>query len=188
MSFNPYPTNPNFLSPLGFRFQIQRMPNVTFFTQQASIPTVTLGTANVPTPFSNIPVPGDHLVYSDFTLSFKVDEDMNNYIEVYNWMVALGFPDSFDQYKGLPGTKFVANPNGIAQLQKSTSLVTDGMYSDGILEILNSAKKSIAEVRFVDMYPTMLSDVTFNTRESDVNYIEATVSFAYRTFQINRVT
>lgn len=172
MSFNPYPDNPNFLSPLGFRFHAKRMPNVTFFTQRASIPTVSLGTATVPTPFSSIPVPGDHLVYSDFTLTFKVDEDLNNYIEVYNWMTALGFPDNFDQYKSVVPQRYSMN---------------EGVYSDGVLEILNSAKKAIAEVQFVDMYPTSISDLSFNSTDSDVSFIEATVSFAYRTFKVVKV-
>ena len=162
---NNYPANPNFLSPLGFRFHVRKLPNVSFFTQQAIIPTVSLGTANVPTPFSNIPVPGDHLIYADFSLTFKVDEDLTNYIEVYNWMVSMGFPESFDQY--------TVNPR---------YQLNSGMYSDGVVEILNSAKGAVAEVRFVDMYPTMLCDVSFDTRSTDVNYIEATVQFAYRSF------
>ncbi len=172
MSLNQYPNNPNFLSPLGFRFTVRRMPTVSFFAQEATIPSVSLANIDVPTPFSQIRVPGDHLVYTDFSLTFKVDEDMANYIEVYTWMTQLGFPDNFDQYASIPQKRYVIN---------------EGVYSDGVLEILNSAKGAVAEVQFIDMHPTNISDINFSTKDTDVSYIEATVNFAYRTFKVVKV-
>ena len=46
----------------------------------------------------DIPVPGDKLTYADLTLSFFVDEDLENYIEVHNWLRGLGFPESIQEF------------------------------------------------------------------------------------------
>ena len=156
------------LSPAGFRFTIKRLPNVSFFTQQVAIPSVTLGTANVPTPFSNIPLPGDHLVYNELSVTFKVDEDLRNYTELYGWMVQLGFPESFDQYKA-PQARSLEN----------------NLVSEGVLEILNSAKGGNREVVFMDMFPTSITEMSFDTMVSDIAYIEVTATFAYRMFKVN---
>lgn len=169
---NNYPSNPNVLSQVGFRFNIQKLPTVSFFTQSFSIPAVNLGTANVPTPFVNMPVPGDHITYDLLNIRFLVDEDLANYIELYEWMTALGFPDSFDQYKTVVPERYALN---------------GGVYSTGVVEVLDSAKKCFAEIVFEDLYPVNLSSVDFNAKATDIGYIEATASFSFRTFKINKV-
>ena len=63
------PTNQNFLSPLGAKFEIKKLPTVNFFIQQVSLPSVQMG---------------------------EVDEDAKNYIEMYNWMRAIMRVDGFD--------------------------------------------------------------------------------------------
>ena len=77
---NSQPDNVNFLSPLGYRFSIRKLPHVNYFVQTANIPNVQLGVAELPGPFVNHPIAGDHLVYSEFELNFKIDEDMQNYM------------------------------------------------------------------------------------------------------------
>ena len=93
------PANKNFLSPLNFRFQIKKAPHVNFFIQKVNIPSIALPNPTVSNPFVNIPYPGEHLRYGDLEISFKVDEDLQNYLEIHNWLVSLGKPENFDQYK-----------------------------------------------------------------------------------------
>ena len=92
------PSNLNPLSPNGFQFSITKLPDITFHCQQVNLPGINLGEPAFSTPFSTQPVPGDTLQYEPLNLQFMVDENMANYKILYNWIVALGFPESYDQY------------------------------------------------------------------------------------------
>lgn len=161
------PTNVNFLSPLGFKFQIKKAPNISFFVQSVTLPSLQAGNPNVPTPFIRMPLAGDHMEFGDFSITFKVDEDLESYLEIYNWMVGIGKPDAYEQYKQLS-----IKPDG------------EGIYSDLTLTILNSSMHAKHEVVMIDAFPTFLSELTFDSRMSDVDYVEATATFKFRKFNI----
>ena len=91
------PAQLNPLSPNGFQFAVQKLPDITFFCQQANLPGIMLGEPVFATPFSTQPIPGDTLSYEPLELQFLVDENMQNYKVLYNWIVALGFPESYEQ-------------------------------------------------------------------------------------------
>tara|TARA_R110000868_G_scaffold409187_4_gene694294 strand:+ start:233 stop:754 length:522 start_codon:yes stop_codon:yes gene_type:complete len=166
------PTNPNFLSPLNFKFSIKRAPHVNFFVQKVNLPAISLPTIETPTPFVKIPQPGEHLDYADLTLSFRVDENLQNYLEIHNWIRALGKPKDFSEYKAL-----AQNPN----------YTGDGLRSDLALMILSSAKNPNYEIVFTDAYPYDISELSFDTTKSDVEFIEATATFKYILFEIKNV-
>ena len=50
-AINNTPENKNFLSPLNFRFQIKKAPNVNFFIQKVNIPQIELPQVDTPNPF-----------------------------------------------------------------------------------------------------------------------------------------
>lgn len=163
------PSNINFLSPLGYRFTLKRSPNVNFFVTDANVPSFNLGFVNIPSPFKNFAVPGDKPEYGSLRLTFKIDEDMNNYLEIYNWILRLGFPSSFEQYQDISS----ASPGSGNQT-----------VSDGTLTILNSAQSPNIEVQFEDLFPISISDVNFTSADTNVNYVTATVEFKYTLFKI----
>ena len=90
--------NRNFLAPTGFKFQLNRTPKVTYFGNAVNIPSITLGVAEQPSYLRDIPLPGEKLDFSDFSLRFLVDEGLENYMEIQNWMRGLGFPESLKKY------------------------------------------------------------------------------------------
>ena len=171
-ALNDQPDNTQFLSPLGFNFMIKKLPNTNYFVQSVNVPSVQATDVVVPTPFTNIPTIGDRLNYSEFQLSFKVDEDMTNYIELYDWLLQLHFPEDFAQSKN------------IYQKQNNVDFLADGPYSDATLTILNSAMNPNKEVIFEDCYPIALSDLQFSTTAASVDYIECQATFRYRMFRI----
>lgn len=173
------PDNTNFLSPLGFTFSIKKTPGVNYFVQSVNLPSVSLGSIDLETPFVKIPYPGDHIAYDPLTLTFRVDEDMRNYAEIYNWILATGFPDAFEQYQSMSE---VAKFRGTANRMSG-----EGQYSDASLIILNSVKAPIIEFKFHDLFPVSLGEIQFDTRDTDVNYVEASVTFAYRKFDLNYI-
>jgi len=170
-ALNDQPDNTQFLSPLGFNFMIKKLPNTNYFVQSVNVPSVQATDVVMPTPFTNIPTIGDRLNYSEFQLSFKVDEDMTNYIELYDWLLQLHFPEDFAQSKN------------IYQKQNNVDFLADGPYSDATLTILNSAMNPNKEVIFEDCYPIALSDLQFSTTAASVDYIECQATFRYRMFR-----
>lgn len=174
------PSNKNFLSPLGFVFNIKKTPHVNYFIQSATLPGVKLGQSDIQTPFNKIPLPGDHLEFSNFEITFRVDEDLKNYEEIFFWMVALGFPDNFTQFSK------IADKRGSFGGGVSNRATGEGIYSEISLAILNSVKAPIVEFVFQNAYPVQMSDITFDTKMTDVDYIDCTVTFGYDSYMLNR--
>lgn len=81
-------TNKNFLSPVGFQFSIDatKFPNVEYFCTAVTLPDISV--AEVPTPYKtlNMAVAGDRIAFSSLALRFNITENMENYIEMFNWM------------------------------------------------------------------------------------------------------
>mgnify|MGYP000008788275 FL=1 len=168
------PDNKSFLSPIGFKFAIKRLPHVNYFCTSAELPDITMGQIDtVENTFIKLPVPGDKLSFGLLNLRFRVDEDMKNFQEIYDWLIGLGYPDNFTQSAALRAS------NGI-QRQGET-------YSDGTLIITTSNFQPNIEVTFLDMYPVSLSSVTFNIEQSDVEYLQADVNFAYRKYDLTTI-
>ena len=152
-------TNPNFLSPLSFKFMLYRTPNINFNVQSVRVPGMSLSTTDTATPFVTIPNSGK-ITYAPLTITFRVNEDLTDYLEINNWMESLGAPSSFTQY---------------ADINNSQA----GRYSDATLIINNSRKRGNMSVNFYDLFPVDISDLQFTTMDTDVNYIECTVDFRY---------
>ena len=162
-------TNRNFLSPAGFKFNIAKEPKVSFFCNSARIPEITLGTAIQPTYLKDIDVPGEKLSYGDLTIRFLVDENLENYMSIHNWLTGLGSPETLQQYENLI--------DGSDRDPKKA-------FSDGTLRVLNSNFKDAAVVKFKDMFPHSLSSLDFDATLTDVQYFTAEASFKYTIYNI----
>jgi len=164
------PTNTNFLSPLGFKFNIKRTPGLNYFVQSASIPGISIGVATLGTPFVDLPFTGVKNTYDDLVVTFKVDEELRNYKELFDWMIAISFPDDFTQHQQIVN----ARPGS-----------GDGIFSDATLTVLSSSKNPIVEVNFKNLFPYNLSELKFSSSETDVSYMEVDVTFKYQSFSFN---
>lgn len=164
--------NKNFLSPVGFNFEIKKTPEMNFFVQSVTLPGITLPFTEQPTPFKKIPVYGDHIDYSEFQVTFKVNEDMGNYLEIFNWITAIGFPDNYEQH---------------AQIANADPLTGQGIYSDASLFILSSASNPIIRIDIKDMFPTSLTDLVMDTKDTAIDYIEATATFKFSNYTFTRL-
>jgi hypothetical protein len=166
--------NRNFLSPTGFKFVLKRSPKVAFFCNQANVPDITLDLASQPTMLGrNIPQPGNKLEFGDLSLRFLVDENLENYMEIQNWMRGLGYPEEVKQFRDLSN-------EGIIQ----GNYVNDrqNIYSDGTLQILNSNLVAKFQVFFKDLFPYSLSTITFDATNTDIEYFTADVTFKYTVY------
>ena len=165
--------NRNFLSPVGFKFTLAKEPNVSFFSNSARIPELSLGTAVQPSYLKDVDVPGDKLSFGDFSLRFMVDENLVNYMKIHNWMTGLGYPDSTKEFKDLTTNRDDANLRDFQE-----------QFSVGSLHILNSNYRDVAIVKFRDLFPVYLTSLEFEASETDVNYFTAEVTFKYTIYDI----
>lgn len=151
-------SNKNFLSPVGFELKIDssKYPNLEYFCTGSGLPAISMSEAPVPYKGANIGFVGDRINFDDFTVRFNVTEDMDNYIETFNWM------------------------QDIVNGQKSIN----ELQSDAILLILNSHNNVTREIRFKDVFPTALSGLEFNANTTDIEYLTAEVTFKYSYFEI----
>ena len=120
-------------------------------------------------------------------VTFKVDEDMKNYIELYNWIQYLGFPEGFNQAKQVYEQDGLRGLTGVRNVQRTKRSLGEGGVSDASLTVLNSASQPNLTVTFEDCFPTSLSDMQFDARSNDIEYIEAQVSFRFKLYHIYRL-
>ena len=170
-AFDRQISNRNFLSLSGFKFNLARTPKVDFFSKSANVPGINLGVAIQPTYLKDIPFPGDKLIFDDFRLTFNIDENLENYSIIQNWMRGLGYPESVYEYMQW----MQSDPNNPSQ---------DPNLSDGSLIVYNSNFQPTTLVNFQGMFPTSLSDIDFDATQPDIQYAVATVTFKYALYKI----
>ena len=171
---NSRPTTVNFLRPNAFLFSVKDLPNTSFTCQSANLPSLDLGFAVQSTPFTDLPTIGDKLNFGEFTIRFIVDEYMSNYLELYRWIVALGFPGNYKQYGNFIQTRTDRFP-----------FTTDaGAYSDGTLTILNSSNLPQQRIIFSDIFPISLEALDFDVTGATLEYFTAIASFKYKFFDV----
>jgi len=185
---NRQPTKLDYSSPTQFRFLINQLPKVQYFTTEANIPGIALGDIELATPLKNIPLMGDKLTYEDLNITFIVDENLENYVEMHTWLTSIGFPNDRSQFANFrSATSNVAtNTRGeskdIGDVKASTP--ERAMYSDAVMTILTNKNNPVVECRFADVFPTSLSGLTYSQNQTDVDYLTATVSFKYQIYEI----
>jgi len=163
--------NRNFLAPVGFKFTLAKYPKVSFFSNSARIPELSLGTAVQPSYLKDIDIPGEKLTYGDLTIRFLVDENMKNYMAVHNWLKGVGFPETPQQFKDQTTDK-----DGLRDEKE--------VFSDGSLHILNSNFQDVAIVKFSDLFPVGLTSLEFDATETDINYFTAEAVMRYTVYNI----
>ena len=191
---NREPTKLDYASPIQFRFKMTKIPKVEFFVQTANIPGISLGTATVPSPLYDYPVPGDKINYQSLDISFLVDENLNNYKELHDWISGLGFPSNHQQFADLQATGADRFPgstaSSVAMGSKRTPapLAEGGIYSDATLTVLNSKNIAKTEIRFKNVYPTSLGSLSYDIKASDVDYLQVQASFNYLHYDIIQIS
>jgi len=189
------PSKLDYAEPTKFRFSIIKLPKVEYFCTAANIPGITLGNASQPTPLKDLPIPGDKLDYDNLTIQFLVDENLENYREIHGWLTGLGFPKDHSQFRALQGAGSDRYPtttdtglnSELGRIKKPTQ-DDGGLYSDATLFVLSSKNNANLEIRFRDIYPISLSGLDYNQQETDIQYLTANVTFAYKIYEFATVS
>ena len=164
------PVNKSFLSNNKFDFVLKRIPNFTYLVQSVNLPGLTLQSSSINTPFSAVSIPGNQITFSSLSLTFLVDEDMQSWLELYNWIVQLGNPKGYNKVGTLTG-----KPGSVT----STT-------SDATLLIKTNANNSNFKIDFYGVYPTDLGDMQFSAVENQ-EFITSTATFNYTYYEATNI-
>ena len=123
-------------------------------------------------PFVSIPKGGDHIIYDEISVNFKVDEELANWLEIHNWIRGMGFPKRFQEHAALTN---VAVATGL------------GLTSDISLIICNSARIPKHNIVFHDAFPISLSSIIFDTTLGSEAYLTAAATFKYIKYEIEAI-
>ena len=170
MSGSSTPTN--FLSPINFKFSISRAPNVNFFIQKVNIPGLSLADIDVNNPLLRVPYPGEHLMYDELQITFKIDENLQNYLEIFNWIKSIGKQD-YNLYK---------------TINSQPTYSGKGIRSDISLQVLTSKRNPNYEIIYQEAFPVQLSSLDFDASNEDISFLEATALFRYTSYDINKTS
>jgi hypothetical protein len=160
------PANRSFLSNNKFDFVLRRIPNFTYFVQAVNLPSLSLQSTTVNTPFSALSVPGNQISFGTLSLTFIVDEDMQSWYELYSWIFKLGNPKGFDKRGGL----------------KDKDNLIDSVTSDATLFIKTNANNPNFKIEFYGAYPTELGDMQFSSVDNQ-EFITSTATFNYTYYE-----
>lgn len=158
--------NINYLQPTAFKLIIDRKnyPNLEFFAQSVSHPGITLTTAELPFRRANLHMAGDKLTFDELSATIIVDEDLNSYTEMFNWLEML-----------------VEQNNKPATVRQDNIVPT---AADITLSILTSHNNNNKRFVYVDCVPTSVGNINFEATVGDIQYLTFPVSFRYSYFKI----
>jgi len=159
--------NVNYLQPTGFKIIIERtrLPNFTFFAQTVNHPTMTVDAAEVPfRGIRSVPQPGDTLTFGELQMQAIIDEDMNSYIELYNWI------------------KSSACEPIIPEAGRSEGLIPT--VGDIKVCILNSKNNVSNIITYQNAFPTSVGQISLESTIDIVTYPTFDVSFRFSEFTI----
>ena len=110
----------------------------------------------------------------NFQFSFLVDEGMKNWSEMFNWMIACGFPVSLDQYAVMP--------------HKVNRLSDKEVTCDINLVVFNNQTKPILKFKMFGCFPIALGDMPLNTADTGAQPPVCTGDIMYRNFTVETIT
>jgi hypothetical protein len=171
------PTNQNPLHPNKFQINFSRVPNVRFFAQSVAIPGISMSEVLQPTPFVDVYAPGEKAIYDLINITFIVDENMESWIEIHDWIRGMTFPKEFSEYRNL------GNLNSYTRIKKSEK----PQYSDCEITILSSSNNPNVRFKFYDVFPTTLSTIVLNSTDSPDTILTADATFRYSYYDIEQL-
>ena len=160
--------NKNYLQPTGFKVVISReeYPNLEFFAQTVSHPDVSLTGPTNPYPrIGNVNLPGDTLEYSELNIQFILDENIESYTELYDWML------------NMVNQKF--------EPQETRAVTSkDPTQHDITVSILTSNNTSNHRIVYSGCSPTSVTGLELNSVSSTIEYLTFNASFSFTGFQL----
>jgi len=173
------PYNKDLLQSTKFRVTFDRLPGTTYFCQTANFPGVSLTEIPRSTPFVDLYIPGEKIVYDTFNITFLVDEDLRSWTEIHDWIRATTFPTDFKEYLDLNRLDRAANIR--------SNFNNKPQYSSAVLSLYTNKNNANFRIKFVDLFPTSLSTILFSSQDSAENIVTADATFRFSYYEYERI-
>jgi len=164
-------TNINYLQPTSFKLVMDRKnyPNLEFFCQTVTHPGMLMSAVEMPyQKITGVPFPGDKLTFNELSANIILDEDMQGYEEMYNWI-----------------RRLLDTPHRDALDRTSTAPPT---YADITLMIMSSHNNTTKQVQYKDCVPTSLGDIQFESTSTGDAFITFNASFRFSYFELKGIS
>jgi len=174
------PDNLSYLAPTQFELLVKKLPNTKYFATGVNIPSVSVGETLQPTRLGvNVKLPGDKILFGEITITFIVDENMENWTELYNWMEGITASTDTEKYRLLVGA------NKREDQPQDSSGDFDQLHSDMTIVVTTAANNPNRYVRIQDAYPSSLGEIAMDTTVAGgLSYVTCTASFQFTSFEI----
>ena len=170
--------NKSILQKNNFRLLIDKVPTVEYFVRTANVPGISFSETAVPAGIGlDAYFPGDKVEFEKLSVSFLVDEDLENFKEIYNWMDSIVPIQDPTKYKTLTGTT--------ATTTNQFSSASDDLNQYSMITLVLNTNKNIPNrfFKFYDAFPTSLSGLELASGESG-EAVVCTVDFRFTYYEI----
>jgi hypothetical protein len=162
---NAIERQPKSINPMQlneYKMVLHRTPHLVYFCQAITLPGIEGTAISQPSPFAtDIKRTPGKTTHEDLTVKFIVNEDMSNWLELYNWSRVIMPIDTFSN-----------------QVKESER------FSDISIIVMNSKSNGLLNFTYVNCFPLKISGLELDSTISDINPAVATVTFAYSGFTI----
>jgi len=174
------PDNLSYLAPTQFELLVKKLPNTKYFATGVNIPSVSVAESQQTTRLgANVKVPGDKITFGELSINFIVDENMENWTELYTWMEQTTGSTDPEKFRSLVGA------NRKADQPYDGSGNYDALYSDMTIVVTTAANNPNRYVRIQGAFPTSLGEITMDTTVAGgLSYVTCTASFQFTNFEI----
>lgn len=170
--------NKSILNKNNFRLLIEKVPTVEYYVKSVNIPGMSFSeTTSAAGVGLDAYFPGDKVSFDTLDVTFLVDEDLENFKEIYDWMdaiVPIANPEAYSAYvdsiKTGSGT-YSAVENDLNQ------------YSD--ITLVMNTNKNVPNrfFRFHDCFPISLGALELESG-AEAEAVSTTVSFRFTYYEI----
>lgn len=159
---------PNYVQKTSFRLDIPNGQAEDFVinVQEVNVPSISIPVTNIPVnPTARGSLPGSAVEFEPIMMRVVLDENLNAYADMYQWMLSI-----VDYKEG-----------------KSTAWLPGGSPRTMLFHILDSTKtKILLTYRFYDAFPQMLGEIEFNYGDAVNLAMYCPVTFHYKYFEIEK--
>jgi hypothetical protein len=152
----------NLLKSNSYQFSIERIPETIFRITAVNLPEISVPAPSVPSGASTQYFPGSTSEFSQLTISFLVDENLNNYEEIFRWITQQRFEIGSE-----------STPKNITETK---------LTSDATLLTLTNSSNPNRMIKFFDLFPTSLGQLNFSTQQPDPIPVECSAQFYFSRF------
>lgn len=154
--------NTNIAIPQNFQFAMKRMPSFSYFIQTVALNEVSSDPMDVPSLLSsNVKLPSVSASITYFTVTFLVNENMQNYYEIVKWL------REATPYKDFTEVKPIKD-----------------VWEEAFLIYLTNKKVPYKKITMRGVFPTELSGIEFNYTDTENKPIIATAKFTLNDYII----